>query len=714
MEQTSQNNINKTPNYLINETSPYLLQHAYNPVEWYPWGETALQRALQENKPILISIGYAACHWCHVMERESFENVAVAAYMNEHFINIKVDREERPDLDHLYMDAVQAMTGQGGWPLNVFLLPDTRPFFGGTYFPPSRVYQRPSWQEVLESVVHAFNEQQTDLFTQADNLINHLEQQNLPLTLKQRLTDDPDENNKSVLDQAREIRAAVMQTADTRWGGFGHAPKFPQSLTIRYLLRDYYYTGNEQSAQQALLSLDKMIQGGIYDQIGGGFARYSTDEKWLVPHFEKMLYDNALILEALTEAWSLTGNPAYEITIRQTVDFLTREMLHTGGGFYAALDADSEGIEGKYYVWQKQEIERILGPEAELFCLVYDVEERGNWEDSNILWLPQSIQEVARNIKIPPSSLLKVIQRCQQKLLNERIKREPPGKDDKIILGWNAMLITALCKCGASLNNPIYIQLAENCYQFLATHLLVKDTGGKSSWRHHWNKKVAESGAFLDDYALLIQALIDLNAVTGKQDYLYSAADLTKEAITNFSDEQKNFFYYTDQQAGALVRKIDTYDNATPSGNSVMADNLWRLSILLDKSSWRERAIYMIKAMEPLFNHYPTSFGYWGTLWQKVAFGTPEIAVIGEDAASLALEISKHYIPGALIQQNSIALAELPLLAGKNVPKGQSFIYLCQDYHCNQPVTESEALLNSLIKSGVHPRLSNSNADPAT
>lgn len=727
------------PNHLISETSPYLLQHAYNPVAWYPWGETALERARTEQKPILISIGYAACHWCHVMERESFEDKEVAAYMNEHFINIKVDREERPDLDHLYMDAVQAMSGQGGWPLNVFLLPDTRPFFGGTYFPPKRLYQRPSWMEVLSSVHQAFMEKQPDLTAQAENLIRHLEQQNLPLSVKpkntqENLRENHDENqgenqgeksnekttvendgaglnNKlkagaaDIPGQASQIRAAVMQAADTIWGGFGRAPKFPQTYTIRYLLRDYYYTGNKQGVSQALLSLDKMLQGGLYDQIGGGFARYSTDEKWLVPHFEKMLYDNALLLEALAEAWSLTGNMVYQRIIRQTIDFLSREMRHSGGGFYAALDADSEGVEGKYYVWQKSEIEKILGEEqAELFCLVYDVEEKGNWEDTNILWLQQSIAEVAKSIRIPEASLLRVLDQCKVKLLTERSKRVRPGTDNKVILGWNAMLITALCKCGAALGEPLFIEMAEDCYHFLQSHLIPQDEN-EGSWRHHWNKKIGAAEAFLDDYGSLIQALIELNQVTGKTTYLQTAAALTVEVISGFSDKEGHFFYYTKQEAGALVRKIETYDSATPSGNAVMADNLWRLSILLDKTTWRERAVYMTLAMEPLMQHYPTSFGYWATLWQKIAFGTPEIAIIGDNASALASEVMQNYLPGAVLQFSPATVTDLPLLADKNVPKGQSFIYLCQDYHCNQPVTEVNALMDSLVKSGVHPVL---------
>ncbi|SEA49875.1 hypothetical protein SAMN05192529_12323 [Arachidicoccus rhizosphaerae] len=720
---------NKKPNHLISETSPYLLQHAYNPVEWYPWGEAALQLARQENKPILVSIGYAACHWCHVMENESFEDHKTADFMNAHFINIKVDREERPDLDHLYMDAVQAMSGQGGWPLNVFLLPDTRPFFGGTYFPPKRIYQRPSWTEVLDSVEKAFREQFQDLVTQADNLMEHLKQQNLPLSVSthqntsEAASDTQTNESGSALQeltqsdaiprQADQLRQAIMQTADTKWGGFGRAPKFPQSFTIRYLLRDYYYTGNTQGVQQALLSLDKMLQGGIYDQIGGGFARYSTDDQWLVPHFEKMLYDNALLLEALCEAYQLTGNAVYERTIRQTVDFLSREMHLSGGGFYAALDADSEGVEGKYYVWQKSEIERILGPEAELFCLVYDVEQKGNWEEHNILWLQQSITEVAKSIRIKESSLISVLDRAKEKLLSARSQRVAPGKDDKIILGWNALLITALCKCGQAISEPLYTELAENCYHFLKAHLTedlmtveAATTATKATsvggWRHHWNKKPGNSTAFLDDYAALIQALLELNSVTGNKEYLQSAASLTGLVTSQFSDENGHFFYYTNQATGALVRKMETYDNATPSGNAIMADNLWRLAVLLDKAEWRDRALYMVASMEPLFTHYPTSFGCWATLWQKIAFGTPEIAIIGQAAENQAKEILKQYIPGAILQYSAEMQPDNPLLSGKKVLPGQTFIYLCQNYECNQPVMSVQALINSLSASGVH------------
>src|SRR5688572_29227428 len=383
--------MHKYSNKLSEETSPYLLQHAHNPVDWFPWSEEALQKAKQENKPILISIGYAACHWCHVMERESFEDESTAELMNEHFINIKIDREERPDLDHIYMDAVQAMTGSGGWPLNVFLTPDAKPFFGGTYFPPVRAYNRASWKETLEGVVQAYNERRNEIDAQAENLTAHLIQSN-SFGL-QKPGDQPQFFSKEKCDEAFKN---IMKNADKEWGGFGKAPKFPQTFSIQFLLRLHYVNsiqlpGSSESSdqggtalRQALLSLDKMIEGGIYDQVGGGFARYSTDTEWLAPHFEKMLYDNALLLSVISEAWQLTKQPQYKRAIEETLVFVEREMTSPENGFYSALDADSEGVEGKYYTWQKQEIEDLLKEDAELFCRFYDITEQGNWDEVNI------------------------------------------------------------------------------------------------------------------------------------------------------------------------------------------------------------------------------------------------------------------------------------------------------------------------------------------
>lgn len=478
-------------NHLIHETSPYLLQHAHNPVDWYPWSEEAFAKAKEEDKPILVSIGYAACHWCHVMERESFEDEETAALMNKYFVSIKVDREERPDVDHVYMDAVQAISGGGGWPLNVFLTPDRKPFYGGTYYPPVRAFNRMSWKELLEAIRNMYIEKRNEVESQAENLVQHLVNANAFGTGKV--------GNQNLFEQekATEIAANILKNADTEWGGFGRPPKFPQTFSIQYLLRYYYFTGDEIAVKQALLSLDKMIDGGIYDQLGGGFARYSTDEKWLAPHFEKMLYDNALLLSALSEAYQLTQQKKYAAAIEETVGFIEREMLSPEGGFYSALDADSEGVEGKFYTWQKKEVENILGEGAALFCEVYDVSEEGNWEHTNILWRPVSMKKLADRNGITEEVLEDKMKLCKDKLLNERAKRARPGLDDKILLGWNALMITACCKAYAALGNKSYLKLAQANIHFLETNFRKEN----NEWHHTWKENKSKYKAFLDDYA---------------------------------------------------------------------------------------------------------------------------------------------------------------------------------------------------------------------
>jgi uncharacterized protein YyaL (SSP411 family) len=419
----------KHTNHLIKETSPYLLQHAHNPVDWYPWGEEALEKARSADKPILVSIGYSACHWCHVMERESFEDEDTAALMNEHFVNIKIDREERPDLDHIYMDAVQAMTGSGGWPLNVFLTPKLKPFFGGTYFPPARAFNRSSWKEVITAVASAYKNKKSEIEEQAETLLKHLvEANNL-------------QNGGGIIELASErpslqaIADNLLKTADKEWGGFGNPPKFPHTFSILYLIRHYHFSGHKPSLDHALLSLDKLMMGGIYDQLGGGFARYATDRRWQIPHFEKMLYDNALLLEAFTEAYQLTKKKQYADVIRETIGFLQREMMSPEGGFYSALDADSEGVEGKYYTWDINEVKTLLDDDSEVFCEVFDVSDSGNWEQTNILWMPQSLQKLS---DVQSGERATRLKESKEKLFAARQKRVRPGLDDKVILCWNA------------------------------------------------------------------------------------------------------------------------------------------------------------------------------------------------------------------------------------------------------------------------------------
>ena len=687
----------KHSNKLIHETSPYLLQHAHNPVHWYPWGDEALTKAKEENKPILVSIGYAACHWCHVMERESFEDESTAKMMNENFINIKIDREERPDLDHIYMDAVQAMTGSGGWPLNVFLTPDTKPFFGGTYFPPQRAYNRPSWQETLLGVAQAFRERRHEIDAQAENLTQHLLQSNSFGIQKMG------EDEIFTKEKTDEAFQNLMKSADKEWGGFGKAPKFPQTASILFLLR-YSHTKNlgdlsEASLQQAILSLDKMIEGGIYDQVGGGFARYSTDTEWLAPHFEKMLYDNALLVSVLSEAYQLTKKERYKEVIEETMEFVQRELLHPAKAFYAALDADSEGVEGKFYVWGIEEVKNLLGNYAALFCEYYDITEKGNWEHTNILRVKKTVADFAAEKNIPATELKKIIKTGREKLLQKRNERIRPLLDDKIILGWNALMNTACSKAFTATGIEMYRQLAIDNIQFLLENF----KGEKANEFHHtWKNDKAKYPAFLDDYAFLIQALIHLQEITADTKWLLQAKSITEFVMENFSEPDTGFFFYTPAgQADLIVRKKEVYDGAVPSGNSVMANNLHQLSILFDKKEWKQRCSDMTSSLGNAITRYPTSFGNWACLLQEIIAGTNEIALIGNNFSGLLTELLGEYIPHRVIMASHAANPGLPLLANKPMTKNPA-IYLCRNYTCLNPVFSAKELMLLINKPPKH------------
>jgi uncharacterized protein YyaL (SSP411 family) len=681
-------------NRLSEETSPYLLQHAHNPVNWYPWGEEALQKALQEDKPILVSIGYAACHWCHVMERESFENEATARIMNEHFINIKIDREERPDLDHIYMDALQAMTGAGGWPLNVFLTPDKRPFYGGTYFPPVKAYNRPSWTEVLLALSQAFKERRNDIEEQAANLTGHLSQSNQFGTQTGSLLHIPKEELFS-REQCDTICQNILSQADKTWGGFGRAPKFPGTFSIQYLLRYHHSFNAPDALKQALLSLDKMLQGGIYDQLGGGFARYSTDEQWLAPHFEKMLYDNALLVDVLSEACQLTRNESYAQTITDTLAFIEREMTDAGGAFYAALDADSEGVEGKFYTWSKAEIDALLGDRSPLFCEFYDVTEHGNWEEQNILWLRRPLKEFAADKGIDFPALQNLLQDCRRQLMAARDTRIRPGLDDKVLLGWNALMIHAYCKAYAALGNPHYLEVATRAMEFCWKQF--RQPGETLAFYHTWKNGIAKYPAFLDDYAFLIRALIALQEVSGNLEWLNRARELTAFVIDQFSDEAGSYFYYTIVgQRDVIVRKKEIYDGAVPSGNAVMAANLRYLALVYDNRQWASRALDMLARLAQTVVRYPTSFGIWaGELLQMVK-GTREIAVVGKEYLSRMQDLHRYYVPFKVLLGSEQDVPGLPLLE-QRAKTGETLIYLCEDYHCIKPVNDIEEI-NNLLK----------------
>ncbi|HMH24770.1 MAG TPA: thioredoxin domain-containing protein [Puia sp.] len=694
-------------NRLSAETSPYLLQHAHNPVDWYPWGDEALQKARTENKPVLVSIGYSACHWCHVMERESFEDEETAMLMNENFVNIKIDREERPDLDHIYMDAVQAITGSGGWPLNVFLTPEGKPFYGGTYFPPRPLYNRPSWKEVLSALARSWREKKEEIEGQAQNLIRHLQGSNSFGPGKQDAPGPDTGPGATVFTPAtlRQIYDHLMQTADRQMGGFGGAPKFPQTFSIRFLLHYFYFTREAPALEQACLSLDKMIMGGIYDQIGGGFARYSTDEQWLAPHFEKMLYDNALLIIVLSEAYQLTRKELYRDTIHHTMAFIRRELsLPDGAAFYSALDADSEGEEGKYYVWDKEEIERVLGEDSALFCRHYGVTAGGNWEGKNILTRtgppesnPPASSAGARSFTVSDPALSpsdrERLEKARLILLEHRSHRIRPALDDKILLGWNALMNIACSKAFAALGTEEYKDMAirnmDLCWNKFRGE-------GLYHFYHSYKDGQNRYPAFLDDYACLISALIQLQEITGDTSYLLKAKELTQFVSDNFSDGETGLFFFTHQgQKDLILRKKEIYDGAVPSGNSMMAFNLAYMSIIFNKQDWGDRAAHMAAQVHRFVTSHPGSFGVWATLYQALTYVIPEVVITGKELDVVRKEFLEQMIPYRVFQSATEKNTQFPLLCDR--PSGDSpLIFLCKNYTCQLPVNEIDTFIRLL------------------
>ena len=692
----SQNSaIGEKSNRLINETSPYLLQHAYNPVNWYPWGEEALKKAADENKVILISIGYSACHWCHVMEKESFEDEATAELMNKYFINIKIDREERPDLDHIYMDAVQAISGSGGWPLNVFLTPDTKPFYGGTYFPPKDIFNRASWKDVINAVNQAWEERRDEIMEQAENLTQHLVRSND--FVKPGKTAGEDILNKAVLEEeVHQIFANIMKVADKEWGGFGKAPKFPQTLTIQFLLQYAHFTGNKEALQQALLSIDKMLEGGIYDHIGGGLARYSTDTEWLVPHFEKMLYDNALLVNILCDAYQLTSDRTYEKAIKHTIEFVRSELKNGMGGFFTALDADSEGEEGKYYVWQKNEVDEVLGNDSSIFCDFFNITENGNWEAKNIPRILKKTSDFAHEKGLKPEEFEAGIDRSIKLLFLRRNSRAKPQLDDKSLLGWNALMITALCRAAAALSEDAYSKYAVDCFDFLIDKF--KSPLETGNYLHTYKNGVVKYPAFLDDYAYLIQACIHLQEITSDTKYLIVAKNLTEYVLENFENKETGHFFYTGKdQQDVFVRKKEMFDGAIPSGNSIMTDNLIYLSKVFNMPNWYQLADRNLVSLKKAIINYPTSFSNWASLIMKRLYNINEIIVTGQRSMEIRNSILKDYIPYKIIQCAFASDERFPLLTGKNYDLGSN-IYLCRNYACLPPVTTHSELRSLLTK----------------
>lgn len=683
----------KSSNRLIHESSPYLLQHAYNPVDWYPWCEEALELARREDKPIIVSIGYAACHWCHVMEHESFEDEQTALLMNRYFVCIKIDREERPDLDHFFMDALQAIAGNGGWPLNMFLTSDAKPFYGGTYFPPVQVHNRISWKELLMKIHHAYQNRRDEVHLQADELLGHLSKSGEVSDRQRKGFLIPNAELFNV-EQSNQVFQQLMQAADQQYGGFGNAPKFPQTFSIQFLLRYAHLTGNKAALAHAELSLQSMMRGGIYDQIGGGFCRYSTDVLWLAPHFEKMAYDNALLLIVLSEAFQLTGNIEYMRVMEETISFLQREMLSEQGGFYAALDADSEGEEGKFYTWKQQEVNDIFGNDATWVCKLFDITENGNWEHVNIPRMLQDPASFGAEIGLSTTEMYKRLEVVRQKLLEARSVRERPGTDDKIILGWNALVNQGLVSAYQATGKSDWLQLAKNNMLFLRS---VFFRNGR--WLHTHKDGTSRFPAFLDDLSYLIQSMIFLQEASGETSLLNQAVEVVEYVIQYFSDEEGLFFYFTpDFHTEVPVRKKELYDGAMPSSNAVMAWNLHRLGILFNHAEWIRRSALMLEANREAALKYPNSFGVWCNLLLEKTTGTHELLVLGKESASFSAELLRNYIPNRVLIQSRQTLPGLPLMEGRETPgEGETIVYVCRDYACGLPVNNVGDALKQLL-----------------
>ena len=582
-------------NSLIHETSPYLLQHANNPVKWYSWNENALKKARDENKPIFLSVGYSSCHWCHVMAHESFENEEIANIMNENFINIKVDREERPDIDDIYQKTCQIATGQGGWPLSVFLTPDQKPFYVGTYFPSLDSYGRPGFGSILRQLSQAWHEKPQDIQKAAENFLDKLQ--------KTEQITTPTKLEKSILDEAA---MNLIQIGDPIFGGFGSAPKFPNSANLSFLLRYYKISGISQFKEFALKTLTKMGRGGIFDQIGGGFHRYSTDTRWLVPHFEKMLYDNALVPMAYVEAFQLTKDPFYLDIIKKTLNYVLKEMTSKEGGFFSAQDADSEGEEGKYYVWKKNEIKEILGKDADIFCLYYDVTDGGNFEGTNILCNNINLSSVAFKFGISEEQVKTILEQSTQKLLETRAKRIPPGLDDKILTSWNSLMISAFAKGYRISNEKKYLATAENCIKFIHDKLLKNDQLLRT-----YKNGLAKIPGYLEDYAFFVNSLLDVFEIKPDSEYLELAKTLSKYLIEHFWDSKQNCFFMTaDNHESLIIRPKSNHDLSLPSGNSVAANALLRLYHLTQEKEFLDISTKIMESQAVMAAENPFGFGY--------------------------------------------------------------------------------------------------------
>ncbi|MDP8940100.1 MAG: thioredoxin domain-containing protein [Actinomycetota bacterium] len=678
-------------NRLANETSPYLLQHKDNPVDWFPWGEEALEKAREEDKPILLSVGYSACHWCHVMERESFEDEQTARMMNEHYVNIKVDREERPDIDSIYMSAVQALTRHGGWPMTVFLTPDGAPFYGGTYFPPVPSRGMPSFQQVLLSLADAYENRRDEVLQSAESVRDYLQAATSAAIPKSTL-------GPELLDTAAETLKSQL---DHTHGGFGGAPKFPQPMNLEVLLRYHHRTGDEDALSGVELTLKKMANGGIYDHLGGGFARYSVDAYWLVPHFEKMLYDNALLVQMYLEAYQATGDPFYERVAEETLDYVVRDMASPEGGFYSAEDADSEGVEGKFYVWTPAEIQQALEPEeAELAMRYWGVTEAGNFEGKNILNVPRPPEVVAEEAGISPEDLRGRIAEARSKLFAVRKQRVRPGRDDKVLAAWNGLMLRSFALAARVLSRDDYREVAEKNAAFLLEKL--KSDG---RLRRSYKDGRARFNGYLEDYAMVADGLVALYEATFEPRWLAEADSLCGAVFELFWDAGSGTFYDTPADHEELVtRPRDIYDNATPAGTSVAVDVLLKLALLLDRNDYRQRAETVLENLSGGLEKLPGAFGRLLSALDFHLSRPREVAIIGEpgaaDTRTLVDTVYSRYLPNKVVagraEDDEEPAGLIPLLADRSARNGAATAYVCEGYACQSPTTKSEELAEQL------------------
>ncbi|HKY35129.1 MAG TPA: thioredoxin domain-containing protein [Polyangiaceae bacterium] len=682
-------------NRLARETSPYLLQHAHNPVDWYAWGEEALSRARREDRPILLSIGYAACHWCHVMERESFENTEIAALMNDSFVCIKVDREERPDLDDIYMSATVAMSGSGGWPMTVFLTPDQQPFFAGTYFPPVDRYGRPGFKTLLTKIAELWRTERGTLLDEAQKLTAHVQQLSAPGT-----------SGALSLESQAAAASQLAQSYDHRYGGFGRAPKFPPAQSLELLTRYVRRTGDAMALAMLRGTLDGMKAGGMYDQLGGGFARYSTDERWHVPHFEKMLYDNAQLAKVYTEAFQLTGDAEYGRIATETLDYVLREMQGPEGAYYSATDADSEGVEGKFFVWELHELEELLGTqEAQRFSAYYDVTAQGNWEGLNVLRVQRSKEAVAQELGISVDALAESLAKSRAILYQARLRRVPPLLDDKLLVAWNGLMIEALALAARVWPERGYAESAARAASFIRAHLSRPDAGLFRTYR----AGKAHLPAYLEDYAYLAQGLVSLYEVSGDEGFLNEAARLAQRVIDDFGDPEGGPFYQTAHAHETLIARVrDGHDGAIPNANAIAALALARLSRHLAKPEWEDHARLALSGYARSIERLPRAFGSSLNALDFLSEASLELVLVGSPDtpghAALAAKIAGRYLPNRIeARLPAGASSSLPLTKGKTLVDGKAALYVCRNFTCTAPVTSPDAA-DTLLAAGADRR----------